>query len=243
MPMALGCLLGGPFTGISTPPNILATDALRSVGLTPFEIFDFTPITGALVVAGIAFMVLLGKRLLPRGGASGTRKNGIESAYEIGSHIFTIDLPSTSPLVGRSLGESRLGSALYLTVVGLHRGGELILSPRAQETLQAGDSVIVHGQSDQVSHFHGSRHLRVEQPGPETAEITESPGHGLGPHRLKVRRSLGALWPRAACGGTTACMCWLSIRPQVNACGKFAATVSRKGTVLCSRASTRPWKT
>ena len=24
--MALGCLLGGPFTGISTPPNILVTE-------------------------------------------------------------------------------------------------------------------------------------------------------------------------------------------------------------------------
>lgn len=46
MPMALGCLLGGPFTGISTPPNILATDALRSAGLTPFAIFDFTPSPG-----------------------------------------------------------------------------------------------------------------------------------------------------------------------------------------------------
>lgn len=176
LPMALGCLLGGPFTGISTPPNILATDVLRSAGLTTFEIFDFTPITGALVVAGIAFMVLLGKFLLPRGGATGAQKNGIESAYEIGSHIFTIELPPTSPLVGRSLAESRLGSALYLTVVGLHRAGELILSPRAQETLLAGDIVIVHGQSDQVSHFHGSRHLRVEPAGPETAEITSRLG-------------------------------------------------------------------
>lgn len=172
MPMALGCLLGGPFTGISTPPNILATDALRSAGLTPFKIFDFTPITGALVVAGIAFVALLGKRLLPKGAASGDQQKGIESAYEIGSHIFTIELPPTSPLVGRSLAESRLGSALYLTVVGLQRAGELILSPRAQETLRAKDIIIVHGQSDQVSHFHGSKHLLVEQAGPETAEIT-----------------------------------------------------------------------
>lgn len=176
MPMALGCLLGGPFTGISTPPNILATDALRTAGLTTFKIFDFTPITGALVVAGIAFMVILGKRLLPRGGASRAQKNGIESAYEIGAHIFTIELPPASPLIGRNLGESRLGSALYLTVVGLHRAGELILSPRAQETLQASDIIIVHGQADQVSHFHGSRHLQVESGGPETAEITRRLG-------------------------------------------------------------------
>ncbi|NLW81988.1 MAG: SLC13 family permease [Desulfovibrionales bacterium] len=172
MPMALGCLLGGPFTGISTPPNILATDALRTAGLTTFEIFDFTPITGALVLSGIVFMVVLGMRLLPRGIAQGVHKNGIETSYEVGTHIFTIELPPTSPLVGRNLAESRLGSALYLTVVGLHRGGELILSPRTQETLHAGDIIIVHGQADQASRFHGSRHLQVEPAGPETGEIT-----------------------------------------------------------------------
>ena len=173
MPMALGCLLGGPFTGISTPPNILATDALRAAGLKPFEIFDFTPITGAVVVAGIAFTVILGMRLLPKGNASERRKGDIETSYDLGAHIFTIELPPASPLVGRSLAESRLGSALFLTVVGLQRAGEFILAPRAQETLQAGDLIIVHGQTDQVSRFHGSQHLRVEPAGAETAQIVE----------------------------------------------------------------------
>lgn len=171
MPMALGCLLGGPFTGISTPPNILATDALRAAGLTPFALFDFTPITAALVVAGIAFTVIVGLRLLPKGGGSGGEKETIESSYQVGAHIFSIELPAASPLVGRSLAESRLGSALDLTVLGLHRAGELILAPRAQVTLQAGDLVIVHGQTDLVSRFHGSRHLQVEPGGPEAAEV------------------------------------------------------------------------
>lgn len=172
MPMALGCLLGGPFTGISTPPNILATDALRAAGLAPFALFDFTPITAAVVVAGIVFTVTVGLRLLPKGDGSGRRKGTIESSYQVGAHIFSIELPPASPLVGRTLAESRLGSALYLTVVGLHRAGELILAPRAQDTLQAGDLVIVHGQTDQVSRFHGSRHLLVEEGGSETIEVT-----------------------------------------------------------------------
>ena len=171
MPMALGCLLGGPFTGISTPPNILATDALRAAGLTPFAIFDFTPITAAIVIAGIAFTVLLGSRLLPKGSATQKRKGDIESSYDLGAHIFTIELPPASPLVGRSLAESRLGSALFLTVVGLKRAGEFILAPRAQETLQAGDLVIVHGHAGQVSRFHGSQHVRVEPAGPGTEEV------------------------------------------------------------------------
>ena len=180
LPMALGCLLGGPFTGISTPPNILATNALRAAGLTPFALFDFTPITAAIVVAGIIFTVLAGRHLLPKGSGASTDKGQIESTYQPGAHIFSIELPPQSPLVGRSLAESRLGSALYLTVVGLHRAGTLILSPRAQETLQPGDIVIVHGQTDEFNRFHGSRHLQVEPQGSEIEEALDRLDVALG---------------------------------------------------------------
>jgi di/tricarboxylate transporter len=166
MPLALGCLLGGPFTGISTPPNILATDALRNAGYAPFALLDFTPITAAIVAAGIIFVVLIGRRMLPihKPGPSakgrGDRSSG--ASYEMDSHVFTITIPGDSPLDGRTLAESRIGSALYLTVVALQRKGMLMLAPRATDVIQAGDTVIVHGQPEQIQRFHGDQHLRVE---------------------------------------------------------------------------------
>jgi len=164
MPLALGSLLGGPFTGISTPPNILVSDMLRAAGLSPFGLFDFTPITGAIVAAGILFMVLGGRRLLPdRVGAQGASGNAqIEKTYQLDTHIFTIQIRPGSPLAGRTLAESRLGSALYLTVVALQRDGELKLAPGPSELLQAADTLIVHGRPDHLQRFHGREHLRVE---------------------------------------------------------------------------------
>ncbi len=164
MPLALGSLLGGPFTGISTPPNILVSDMLRAAGLTPFGLFDFTPITGAIVAAGILFMVLGGRRLLPdRAAAQGANTNAqIEKTYQLDTHIFTIQIRPGSPLAGRTLAESRLGSALYLTVVALQRSGVLKLAPGPAERLQAGDMLIVHGRPDHVQRFHGRQHLQVE---------------------------------------------------------------------------------
>ncbi len=164
LPLALGCLLGGPFTGISTPPNILVTDALRTAGLRPFGIFDFTPITGAIVVAGIAFMVMIGRRLLPNrsGDADASTRGSLGASYELDTHIFTTHIPGGSPLDGRTLAESRLGSALYLTVLALQRKGVLMLAPRPSELLQAGDTLIVHGRPDHLQRFHASHHLQVE---------------------------------------------------------------------------------
>jgi di/tricarboxylate transporter len=166
MPLALGCLLGGPFTGISTPPNILVTDALRIAGLRPFAIFDFTPITAAIVVAGIAFMVLIGRHLLPSSspGADDGSRPALGTSYQLDTHIFTTGIPKGSPLDGRTLAESRLGSALYLTVLALQRKGVLILAPRPKDILQSGDTLIVHGSPHHLQRIHASQHLQVESP-------------------------------------------------------------------------------
>lgn len=172
MPMALGCLLGGPFTGISTPPNLLVVDIMQAEGITPFGIFDFTPITASIVAAGIIFMVLAGRQLLPKGKAGSGKHAAWETFYQLNSHIFSVQIPKNSPLVGRTLAESRLGSALYLTVVGMKRLGKLSLAPSPGEVLQAGDVLIVHGQSDEARRFHGSQHLIVAENNIITKEVS-----------------------------------------------------------------------
>lgn len=164
LPMALGCLLGGPFTGISTPPNMLVTDALRNAGLTPFRIFDFTPITGAIVLAGIAFVAFGGRRLLPLRGlkAQESGSSAAEATYQLDTHVFSLAIRPGSPLAGRTLRETRLGSALHLTVLALRRGGEMRLAPDPSERIQTGDVLIVHGPIEHLRRFHGSRHLRAD---------------------------------------------------------------------------------
>ena len=175
MPMALGCLLGGPFTGISTAPNILVTEAMAKAGLRPFALFDFTPITGALVVAGILFMVLLGRFILP-GGKGKTRGDDdpLEASYHVADHIFVTRIRPGSKLAGLKLADSRLGSALSLTVVGLQREDELILAPRPQETLRENDLLIVHGHEDHFRYFRGDQHLRVEASAEAISRIEQS---------------------------------------------------------------------
>jgi len=175
MPLALGCLLGGPFTGISTPPNILVTDALRHAGLRPFGLFQFTPITAAIVAGGILFVVLLGRRMLSVRTiqAEPGPPSGPGSFYQMETHIFTTRIPPGSLLAGRTLTESRLSSALDLTVLGLLRGGRIALAPRPEEVLQAGDTLIVHGTPDHLQSLHGYEHLRVERP--ETLEAMVCP--------------------------------------------------------------------
>jgi di/tricarboxylate transporter len=164
MPFSLGCLLGGPFTSISTAPNIIATDILRSAGFETFKIFDFTPITGVIVISGILFMIVMGRFLLPAGPGKTLDHSRLSEAdlYGLDAHLFTTRIRPGSPLIGRTLAESRCGSVLFVTVLALQRKGVLILAPPPTEILQKGDELIMHGQPDLVQRFDGSHHLQIE---------------------------------------------------------------------------------
>lgn len=66
MPMAFGAGLGGIITLVGTPPNIIAAGALSAAGLRPFGFFEFAWIGIPLTVVGIAYMMFVGKYLLPK---------------------------------------------------------------------------------------------------------------------------------------------------------------------------------
>ena len=80
MPMAFGCGLGGVATLVGTPPNILASAALEQAGMTGFGFFEFAWIGVPLIVGGIVYMVLIGKRFIPQGEIAGELDD--ESAAE-----------------------------------------------------------------------------------------------------------------------------------------------------------------
>ena len=66
LPLAYGSLLGGLMTKIGTPPNLIVSEMLRDSGMETFGLFDFTPVGIAVLLGGTAFMVLVGRHLLPR---------------------------------------------------------------------------------------------------------------------------------------------------------------------------------
>ena len=65
MPLAFACGWGGIITMVGTPPNIIATGAMTAAGLEPFGFFEFAWIGVPISVAGMLYMMFLGKYLLP----------------------------------------------------------------------------------------------------------------------------------------------------------------------------------
>ena len=65
MPLAFACGWGGIITMVGTPPNIIATGAMTAAGLEPFGFFEFAWIGVPVSVAGMLYMMFVGKYLLP----------------------------------------------------------------------------------------------------------------------------------------------------------------------------------
>jgi di/tricarboxylate transporter len=166
MPLAFASLLGGMITQIGTPPNILISETMRDMKLEPFQMFDYAPVGVIVMLVGIVFMVLIGRFLLPsRDIARETTApdtNELEAVYDISERLFQIKIPSDSLLHGKTLAESRLGSALGLNVIAILRNGETQLAPSPRTKLQAGDELLVGGRLDQLSEMQDRRYLVLE---------------------------------------------------------------------------------
>ena len=66
MPLAFACGWGGIITMVGTPPNIIAVGAMNAAGLESFSFFEFAWIGIPVSIAGMAYMMFVGKYLLPK---------------------------------------------------------------------------------------------------------------------------------------------------------------------------------
>ncbi|MCK6538604.1 MAG: SLC13 family permease [Anaerolineales bacterium] len=150
MPLAFASLLGGMTTLIGTPPNIIAASFREAAGGEPFRMFDFTPVGGGVLIAGLLFIVLVGWRLIPKrsGGAS-------ESLFDIENYVTEVRISEKSKLNGKRLYEIGEFSKADVLVIGLVRGGERRMEPGAQTKLLADDILIVNADTENIQKLAG----------------------------------------------------------------------------------------
>lgn len=152
IPLAFGSLLGGLTTLIGTAPNILVSSALESSDLEPFSMFDFLPVGLTALAAGVLYMVVVGRHLLPvrQTGQAQDRGRDLLDVYGLDRAMYTLSIPDDSPLVGGTVAESRLGLALGLTVLAISRNGDRVEAPGPEVELRPGDELLVEGRMDQL---------------------------------------------------------------------------------------------
>jgi di/tricarboxylate transporter len=157
MPLAFGTILGGMTTLIGTPPNLIVSSFRARTAPDGFAMFDFTPVGLAVAVAGVAFVALVGWRLVPA-----NRRPGSEE-FETGAYLTEARVPEKSAAVGMTLRrlESELGDA-DAQIVGLVRNEVRMIAPHGGRRVAAGDILMLEAEVDALPEVLSSLGLKLE---------------------------------------------------------------------------------
>jgi len=153
MPLSFATILGGMITLIGTPPNIvIAQYRDRALG-EPFSMFDFAPVGLAVSIAGIAFVALVGWRLIP----ARDRPSQVKSGEEAGLYVAEARVKEGSKFIDMKVHELYpLANDNDIAVIGLVRRGRRLPGFSRNETLTKGDFVVLEGDPKSIETFMGA---------------------------------------------------------------------------------------
>lgn len=155
IPLSYVSQMAGVCTLVGTSTNLLVNGMARDLGHPGFTMFEFTPLGVICFVVGCAYLLTIGRWLLPD-----SRAGELVEDYELGKYITELRVVPESSLIGTSVGEARLGDEFGVFVLELIRGDEKIWSPRSQ-TLQEGDVLIARGDWSKLDQLRAEAGLEI----------------------------------------------------------------------------------
>ncbi len=166
MPMGFAALLGGTLTMVGTSSLIVLNDLLRAQGLAPFGLFSVLPIGVVLLSAGIAYFFILGPYVLPSRSetfekASSGKK--LLNVWGLSDTIFTFQIRPESPLIGKSVVESEVGSRYNVNLLKLYDAWGNDHDTWEDIRFQNGQRIVVQGRKEDIRRLADDYALKLKQ--------------------------------------------------------------------------------
>jgi len=151
MPLSFATILGGMATLIGTPSNILISTIREDTLGEPFAMFDFAPVGGLAAIAGLAFVALIGWRLIPHPESEADTGNTME---DVADYIAELVVPEKSKLIGQRLGDfNEIAEKNDVAILGLVRDGKRRYGSGQNAILQVGDALVLEAAPDALDEF------------------------------------------------------------------------------------------
>jgi di/tricarboxylate transporter len=171
MPLAFGSILGGLVTLIGTPPNIIIASIREQMTGQPFSMFDFTPVGGAIALTGIAFVALIGWRLIPHDQSSRTTASEL---FDIENYVTEAKIPEDHELVGKTLRDlDALVREQDAVILGITRGDRRIDPAARRRLLRKDDVLLIEAGPDALNATLSA--LKLRPPAPDAADDSGGP--------------------------------------------------------------------
>ncbi len=157
MPIAFASLLGGVCTLVGTSTNVAVSGSLGSYGIKPISMFELTPVGIIIAFVGLIYLYFISEKFL-------SKERVLDRAedFHIKEFLFEIIVSPDSPYDGKRLSELDFIKRFGLTVVGIVRGTEKILSPDDRELILKGDLLFVEGNIREIIEFKEIKGIEIK---------------------------------------------------------------------------------
>ncbi len=151
MPLAFGTILGGMATLLTTS-NIVLNSILHDNQIEGFSLYDFAPVGIPIIIAGILYVALVGRKFLP--GESPIERtlapnreirDDLIAAYHLGANLFRARVPENSSLIDKPLSESHLRENFGVSVVAIERKKKKLFALSPETEIRTGDTLVLEG--------------------------------------------------------------------------------------------------
>jgi len=144
IPLSFAAQFGGVCTLIGTSTNLLVDSLARQAGQPGFSLFEFSALGLWFVAAGMLYMMVAQRFLLPDLGIP----SGGDDDHR-GRYLVELRVTEKSPAIGR-MGNTVLPTATKdAFLLEVARDGLLLSNPRS-ETIAAGDRLLIRGEWTEI---------------------------------------------------------------------------------------------
>ncbi len=157
MPLSFASILGGMITLIGTPPNIIIAEFRGDALGESYKMFDFAPVGIAVAVVGVAYVTLIGWRLLP----AKTSANGADKdLFDLSDYIAEVRVSDGSVAIGQRVADLDEAAAKSdAEILGLVRRGKRMPGLARNVEIRAGDLLVVEASPASIEDLLGAMQL------------------------------------------------------------------------------------
>ncbi len=157
MPLSFATILGGMATLIGTPPNIVISQFRETALGAPYKMFDFAYVGFGTALAGLAFVALIGWRLVPKARAGQGEANELSN---LEGYIVEIGVPEKSKAIGQTIRELQdLAEENDVMILGLVRAGKRLPGRALREEIRKGDVMVLEAGPKPLESFSNALKL------------------------------------------------------------------------------------